>query len=110
MASLQLELEVSKGRWATIGTVKPGDPPGSISDNQEDGSRDIYLFECARDGSKSTLYRSKGGIDGVVGPNRVVNMADGAEIVKELMAGEPYEMEVKPDRCPEPKKVRFTHM
>lgn len=50
-------------RWFLTGEVKPGGPPGSISDNKLDGSRDVYIFWCAPDDSQSTIYRSGFGVD-----------------------------------------------
>lgn len=90
--------------------LKPGDPSGSMSNNNEDGSRDLYLFECADDDSKSIIYRSGFGTDVDLGAKRVVSMDPSKlEVVKELKRDESYEMEFNTDQSPEPRKVRFTH-
>lgn len=95
--------------WVRAGEVHPTDPKGSMSDNKPNG-RDVYIFECAKDDSKSTIYRSGLGIDIEVGKFREISMdASRLEIVKELKDGESFEIEVKTDRSPEKRKIRFTH-
>ena len=111
MSPLRIEGYNSTSReWINVGEVKPGDPPGSISDNKPDGSRDLYMFECVPDDSKSTIYRSGFGADVDMGHVRaVVPDPSRLEVVKELGRGEAFELEVKTDRSPEPRKIRFTH-
>lgn len=113
MSPLRIEAYNSeRSRWIQVGEVKPGDPPGSISDNKSDRTRDIYLFGCAPDNSKSIIYRSGLGLDTEVERGRLrVIMPDPSrlEIVKELNPGESYEMTIKTDRNAEPRQIRFTH-
>lgn len=99
-----------KRDWVEVGKVHSTDIPGSMSDNKPDGARDIYVFECAQDNSKSTIYRSGGGIDMEVGQFRETIMdTSKLEVVKELKDGESFEIEVKTDRSPVARKIRFTH-
>lgn len=110
MSPLKLKIfRERQGGWVTIGDVKPGDRPGSISDNKADGARDVYVFECSEDDSKSTIYRSEGGLDTEKGDVRAVISLKGLSIVKELKRGEFYEMKIKTDKSPQPRKIRFSH-
>lgn len=110
MSPLKLKIfRERQGGWVTIGDVKPGDRPGSISDNKADGARDVYVFKCSEDDSKSTIYRSEGGVDTEKGDIRTVIPLEGLTIVKELKKGESYEIEVKTDVSKEPRKIRFSH-
>lgn len=86
MAPLTLEMHVPAKGWIKIGEARPGDPTGSISDNKPDGSRDIYMFVCLPDDSKSVIYHSRGGVDTEMGPLRVVSPT-GVDIIKELKKG-----------------------
>ncbi len=89
-----------------VGVVALG-RSGSVSDNNP-GRRDVYIFQCMADDSKSVLYRSKQGIDMGIGDFREV-ISTGAEVVKELRKGESYEMSLKTDKSTEPMRIRFTH-
>lgn len=114
MAPLSVEVyNPAARRWVKAGPdVKPGDPPGSISDNKPDGSRDIYMFECAQDDSQSTIYHSGFGLDTELEGGKlraVVTDPSRLEIVKELGKGESFEMTIKTDKSPNPRKIRFTH-
>jgi len=96
-------------QWVRVGEVRPTDPPGSISDNKPDGKRDIFMFKCERDDSKSIIYRSGIGIDEEVGRFRVITDFSKLEVVKELKKGESFEMDIKTDKRPASRKIRFTH-
>ena len=110
MAPLELEVQNQQTKqWTKAGEVKPGDRPGSISDNTQQG-RQVYLFSCKSDDSGSIIYRSKFGVDvDLSNTTRLVENLTGFETVKELIRGESFEITVKTDRSPEPRKIRFTH-
>lgn len=111
MSPLRVEIYNPEAKqWTLVGEVKPGDPPGSISDNKSDSSRDLYLFECATDNSESAIYRSGLGVDTEVDRFRVVvpNLSR-LEVVKRLKKNESFDMTVKTDRSPKPRQIRFTH-
>ena len=109
MAPLKIEV-YGRDTWAKVGDIKPGNPSGSISNNNPNGSRDVYVFECLPDNSGSVIYRSKGGCDAETGRARVLSTI-GTEVVRELKRGDlPYEMEVKTDRSAETRRIRFTHV
>ena len=94
--------------WLKFNAIKPGDPPGSISDVSK-GQRDIYLFDCAPDNSKSTIYRSRLGVDWVVDEaTRVVTPLEDVDVIKELKKGESFELEVTTERG-HSGTFRFTH-
>jgi hypothetical protein len=110
MTPLKLEIYTQNKNWIKVGELRAGDQPGSVSDNKPDGSRDVYMFECSPDDSKSTIYRSKAGIDTEIGPMRTLTTV-GAEVIKELKrGGDPYEMRIKTDKSPEARLIRFTHV
>ena len=109
-----LEIEAyHKGRevWVKSAEVKPGDPPGSISDNKPNGKRDIYMFECITDDSKSTIYRSVLGLDleSAKGERTVFFDPSKREVVKELAKGESHEITVFTDKARQASLLRFTH-
>lgn len=110
MAPLNIEVfhPVEK-KWIKVGEVKPTDLPGSISNNKTDDSRDLYLFECESDDSKSIIYRSKFGADGKIGNNLREIISSGSEVIKELKKGETHEMKIKTDKNQESRLIRFTH-
>ncbi|OGE78054.1 hypothetical protein A3J19_01080 [Candidatus Daviesbacteria bacterium RIFCSPLOWO2_02_FULL_41_8] len=95
--------------WVQLPELKPGDRPGSVSQNKPDGEREVYLFECAPDNSHSTIYRSTFGADTEIAETRVITTA-GLEIVKELKRGEePYVLTLKTDISDARRIIRFTH-
>lgn len=109
-----LRIESYRGdisQWVQVGEVNPGDRPGSISQNTPDGTRELYLFECAPDNSQSIIYRSKFGADVDGGKLRVV-ISDRAnlEIMRVLKEGEkPYTLTLKTDVSPQRTIIRFSH-
>jgi len=112
MAPLSLEVyNTGEKRWVQLSYVNPGDRIGSISSNKPDGSRELYLFECSPDDSKSLIYRSESGLDIEIerGVLREA-LTTGLEVVKELRRGdEPYMLLIKTDKSPEFRQVRFAH-
>ena len=94
--------------WLKLESINPGDQPGSISDVSK-GKRDIYLFDCAPDNSKSTIYRSPVGVDMDVGEAaRVITPLKDLEVIKEVKRGESHELEVTTERG-HSGTFRFTH-
>lgn len=112
MAPLEIEVYNKQvGRWVKAGEVKPGDRPGSMSDSKADGKRDIYLFECAADDSKSIIYRSAFGADLESAKEERTIFLDPSKrvVIKELVKGESYEMTVTTERARQSSRIRFTH-
>lgn len=108
---MPLKVEIydkDRNTWRTTGTLNPGDPAGSLSDNKE-GRRQIYLFECARDDSHSGIYRSLGGIDVERSEMRGVSTL-GLSPIAELRKGDYYILSAKTDKSIEERLVRFTHI
>jgi hypothetical protein len=92
--------------WATLDTLTPASPEGSITSMTGDGGRDVLLFRC--EGARSVIWRSAGGVDFEDGPNRVVMPLKGREMLAELHDGGVYEQDVRTDRgiaC----RARWTH-
>ena len=84
--------------WIPLPELHPGNSPGSVSYNTEKG-REVYMFECAADDSKSTIYRSLVGLDFEADNSRVASTKFEAEIVKELRRGEKsHKLRIKNDR------------
>lgn len=110
MSPLKLEIYGPNKNWIKVAEVRQRDLPGSISDNKSDGSRDVYIFECLQDDSKSVIYRSKAGVDTEIDSLRAITTA-GVDIVAEIRRGDkPYKMEIKTDKRSEPRQIRFTHI
>ena len=108
MAPLIIEAYSPDGSWTKIGGIGPADLPGSLSHNRPDGGRDIYVFMCL--GSSSVIYRSEAGMDIETGSLREI-AASGYEVVRKIRSGsEPYEMRIKSDKSPEPRRIRFVHV
>jgi len=55
VAVLSIDVRLPNGSWARVNGVRPSDPPGSMSDNRENGQRDVIVFACSAD--KSTILR-----------------------------------------------------
>lgn len=106
---LYLEAQIGS-QWTEVGAVRPGDRPGSISDNKDDGTRTVYLLECAEDDSKSTISKpDKLGVDATADETRIIECI-GVEIVKVLEQGSPpFELRVKWDGAKESRSLRFSH-
>lgn len=107
---LRLELRDPNNahRWIVVGTLMPGQPSGSVSNNTPEG-RDIYLFACLEDGSKSVIHKSDMGVDIETAQVREIVNLTGFSVVKELREGETYEMDIRSDQSPETRHIRFTH-
>ncbi len=100
---MPLQLTINK---SIVYTVKPGDPPGSISDNKP-GKRDIYLFECARNDEQSTLFKSRRGVDVEISESRIV-MSEGLEKIRTLMRNDRHDIVVTTEDGTDV-LVRFEH-
>ena len=110
MSPLNLEIYSPNRTWIKVAEIRRGDLPGSISDNKSDGSRDVYMFGCLPDDSKSVIYRLKAGLDKEIGPLRAIT-TKGVDIVTEIRRGDkPYKMEIKTDKSHQTRKIRFTHI
>ena len=116
MIIMGLRLEVydpATDQWVKLSLyLTPGDRPGSMSHNPQEGVRELYYFDCAEDDSHSTIYRSPLGIDIVEGQTRmVINERSGWETVTELKdRDKPYVMTFKIDQDSQGRLVRFTHI
>ena len=99
MAPCELEFRPrGQNQWLKVGTVSPGDPLGSISDVSK-GQRDVYLFECSPDDSKTTIYKSRLGVDWNIDEHtRAITPLEKMESVQELKKGESFELEVTTER------------
>lgn len=78
------------GPWVAVQPVRPGGPPGSLSDHTS-GRREILLFWCDADDTRSFVAVSKGGVDFEVGPlgaNRLVGTT-GLRVLATLTPGGP---------------------
>lgn len=115
MPPLSLELYDPKGqKWTPLSPIlNPGDPPGSFSQNLPDGSRELYMFECAEDDSQSIIYRSPSGLDiaDLRGGRDVFKTEDSDwDLVKELKRGDPpYDLTIRTDFDSQGRIIRFTH-
>lgn len=95
--------------WIKLPELNPGDRPGSVSQNKPDGTREVYLFECAPDDSHTTIYRSTLGADAATPEIRIVT-TEGLEIIKELRRGEePFTLTLLTDTSSQRRIIRFIH-
>lgn len=111
MSPLHVEVFNSgRNKWIRVGEVQPTDPPGSMSNNKLDGSRELYQFGCAPDDSKSTIYRSGAGIDIATRRFRdAIIVPSKLEVVKVLGNGESTELNIRTDKDAEFRRIRFAH-
>ncbi|QQR54555.1 hypothetical protein IPG41_05175 [Candidatus Peregrinibacteria bacterium] len=106
---MPLHVEISAGgNWREIGVLEPGVRPGSMSNIKDDGTREIYIFECNRNDRDSTVFRSRAGVDIVEGVTREV-LSTHFDIVQTLAAGESLELNIRGPRMQKPNPVRFSH-
>jgi len=112
MTPLYLDVEI-ENQYKQMARIAPNDPAGSISNNNEDGTRAIYLFECNSDDSSSTIYEMPFGLDTETGKQRVImNISDKTKwkIVRVLREGDnPLILNIKTDKSPVSQRIRFTH-
>jgi len=109
MSPLRIEVYNPQMRdWVKAGEVKPGDPPGSISQNKPDGQREVYLFRCEHNDNESVIYRSEAGVD-VASPEIRAISTEGLKEVARLKDGESHTISVKTDVSDARRVVRFTH-
>jgi len=105
MSPLRVEV-MRAGKWVQAFEVKPGEK-GSLSDIKP-GRRDVYVLYCASDNSKSIISRSVFGVDREIGPLREIR-TEKLETIKELKKDESFEMTLKPEKSPAPRRIRFSH-
>lgn len=104
---LRLEVYDERKNLVPVGIILPESIPGSMSDVSQ-GTRQVYMFECARDDSHSTIHRSRAGIDVEQGESRVISSAQFVQIMK-LHRGESYSISLQPEGSPVQREIRFTH-
>ena len=111
MSPLIVEVYSSEEKkWLQLPCLRPYDRPGSMSDNKENGKRDVYIFECSKDDSYSVIYHSKFGLDRLLKEDLRECLALGKlEVVRVLRKEESYEIMVKTDISREKRRIRFTH-
>lgn len=93
MPPLSLSVKTGDGNWKEFGVLRPGNRPGSISDNTPEGRREVYVFACWPDDSRSVVSRSAGGADAATDDARRIISA-GFEVVKVLRKGESQVLEL----------------
>jgi hypothetical protein len=94
------------GAWEEAGRRRAGEAPGSMSDNGDDGSRQLVLFECK--GEYSRVYRLGIGLDQQIGGNRLIsNPDDVSQEIARLRVGEEFTISIKHDGSPDARTYRF---
>lgn len=95
--------------WALAGVINWGDRDGSISANNPDGGRDIYLFGVDMINRQGFIKKSIGGIDETNPSVRKIDSL-GFTAIASLANGESYELETVTDTSRgETRRVRFTY-
>src|SRR4051812_28428948 len=96
--------------WVVSGSLPPGGPNGSMSNNNPAGTKELYVFQCLPDDKKSVLLRFTEFTARTSGDLRHAGLDPAnAEVVAELRKGESYEITVRTDVAPEPRMIRFRH-
>lgn len=110
MPPLRIEVySADHHKWYEAGTINPGDPYGSISDNTEQG-RDIYYFGVDMLEGKAVIKKNDLGVDIEIGPTRVIHGLGETTLLASLDPGEEFEMEVKTDVSKSKRRIKFTHL
>lgn len=87
----------AKDKWQNAGELSPESPPGTLPDNTE-GGREIIVFDCKADDSKTVIYRSERGVDIRAGESKeIVVEEDKLKVVSELKKGESHTFKITTD-------------
>lgn len=108
MAMLLFEISRDGEEWSPVGELHSGDQYGSISDQHDDGSSDVYIFGVDPTENVGEVKRSLGGIDIETSETREINSI-GLELVARLDPGEHLEMMIKTRRSVGTMLIRFTY-
>lgn len=100
--------------WRVVTHVDPG-RTGTFSNDLEDGTHELYAYECARDDSYTSIHKLLPGVEIAIGPYRIINerIINKRDFSLEgvLRSGDkPFEMSVKTDVDPEISEIRLTHI
>lgn len=106
--ALQFEISKDGQEWSQVGELHPGDPYGSISDQHDDGSRDVYIFGVDPVDNVGEVKRSIGGVDIETEKTREISSI-GLELVARLNPGEHHEMMIKTRRSAGAMLIRFMY-
>lgn len=108
MSVLFFEVSRDGDTWAPAGELHPGDRYGSMSDQHDDGTTNVYIFGVDAKEDIGEVKRSIGGIDSETRETRDIT-AIGFETVARLAPGEHHEMMLKTRRSPATILIRFTY-
>lgn len=109
MSPLRIEiLGPQRDTWFKVSEIKPGEQPGSVSQNLPDGGREVYLFAPEPDDSKSVIHKSRAGVDIVSADTRHIITED-LELIASLASGESYTLSLRSDIATARRIIRFTH-
>lgn len=111
MSPLRVEAYISEtDSWNLVGDVNWGDPDASMSSNNSDGSRDVFLFGVDIIKRIGFIKRSIAGLDEATPDTRIIDSA-GFETVATLEDNESFEIETVTDRSNnQRRRVRFTYL
>lgn len=110
MSPLRIERYVPDNEtWAHVGDINPGDSDASMSANNPDGTRDVYLFGVDMLKRQGFIKKSIAGIDEANSETRVIDSL-GFVTVATLNPSENYEIATVTDKSQgEQRKIRFTY-
>lgn len=108
MSVLFFEVSQDGDNWSPVGELHPGDQYGSVSDQHDDGSSNIYIFGVDPSENVGEVKRSLVGIDMEIGETREIDSV-GFETVARLAPGEYHEMMLKTRRSAATMLIRFTY-
>ena len=107
MSPLSVEVLNESGDWTLLRELKPGNPPGSLSDMKEDGSRTVIVFQCQQDDRSSVIYEATEGADLSNSAERLIAYSEARDVAL-LRNGESHTLTVRANSSAE-KTLRFTH-
>lgn len=109
----KIEVQTQTDDWKIVGEIKPGFLPGSMTNMRDDGQREMVLFVCAEDDSRSVVGKSGLGVDWEVPllcARGVAFDPNQFEVLAILNIGdEPYQMIIKTEISPQGRTIRFSH-
>ena len=96
--------------WVHMGDVNRGDPNASISANNSDGTRDLYMFGVDGENQQGYIKKSIAGFDEADSEIRVTYSL-GFITVATLNPSDSYEIEIITDKSRgELRRIRFVYL
>jgi hypothetical protein len=97
--------------WTHVGDIPQGSPDASMSSNNPDGSRDIFIFGVDMINRQGYIKKSISGLDETEPGVRIIDSFEGFTTIATLDPSESFEIETVTDISNgEPRRIRFTYL